>query len=112
MLQACQIFALFETIEFIKSSFHPFDASLLRDLSEPLGQRCSRVGHVFREVALRCRLEVLAQRLVNALLQPANTRVLLLLHVDIISQPLRSDSVLDLEVAGSDVNQIGARQCI
>jgi hypothetical protein len=25
---------------------------------------------------------------------------------------LRSDSVLDLEVAGSDVNQIGARQCI
>jgi hypothetical protein len=35
-----------------------------------------------------------------------------LLHVDIISQPLRSDSVLDLEVAGSDVNQIGARQCI
>lgn len=112
MLQACQVFALLETVEFIESSFHPFDASLLRGLSEPLRQRCSRVGHVFREVAPRCGLEVLAQRLVDALLQPANTRVLLLLHFDIISQPLRRHSVLDLEVASSDVNQIGARQCI
>lgn len=112
MLQACQVFAFLETVEFIKSSFHPLDASLVRSLSEPLRQRCSRVGHVFREVALGCCREVLAQRLVNALLQSANTRVLLLLHVDIISQPLRGDSMLDLEVASSDMNQICTRQCL
>ena len=112
MLQACQVFALLKTIEFIKSSFHPLDTSLLRGLSEPLRQSCSRVRNVFGEVALRCRLKILAQRRVNALLQPANTRVLLLLHVDMISQPLRSDSMLDLQVASGDMNQVGARECV
>lgn len=109
MLQACQVFALLEAIEFIESSFHPFDAPLLRGLSQPLSQRCSTVRHVFGEVALRCRLKILVQRRVNALLQPANPRVLLF-HVDMISQSLRSDSMLDLQVASSDVNQVGARQ--